>query len=145
MSYAGEHDGSEAEDAMGAEREFDWPLGSLEMRALRAVWNRGSATVRDILDDIAPSHPVAYTTVMTVMSRLADKGLLRRELVGKTYCYTPAFTPEEFTASVSQRMLRSLVAEFGDLAIAQFAAELKRVDPERLRRLREATEGRAES
>lgn len=125
------------------DQELGWPLGSLELRVLRAVWARGPATVRDVLAAIAPEHPVAYTTVMTVMSRLADKGVLRRRLSGKTYSYTPAYSPEEFTAAVSQRMVSSLVAEFGDLALAQFAAELARVDPERLQRLRQLTEGQA--
>ena len=123
------------------DQDLGWPLGSLEMRILRAVWSRGSGTVREILADIAPDHPIAYTTVMTVMGRLAEKGLLRRELIGKTYQYAPAVTPEEFAASVSQRMVRSLVAEFGELAVAQFSLQLDRVDPDRLRRLREATEG----
>lgn len=131
-----------AHEALG-EQDLGWPLGPLELRVLRAVWQRGAGTVRDILSDIAPEHPVAYTTVMTVMARLADKGLLRRELSGKTYHYTATLTPEEFTAAVSQRMVHSLVAEFGELAVAQFSAELARVDPERLRRLRQSTEGGA--
>lgn len=126
---------------MDGEQDIGWPLGPLELRILRAVWSRGSGTVREILAEIAPEHPIAYTTAMTVMGRLAEKGLLRRELTGKTYRYAPTVTPEEFAASVSQRMVRSLVAEFGELAIAQFSRQLDRVDPDRLRRLREATEG----
>lgn len=143
MTHAHGHDHSGTGGAMNTDHDVDWPLGSLELRTLRSIWNRGAATVRDVLADIAPNHPVAYTTVMTVMSRLADKGLLRRELSGKTYSYTPVLTPEEFTAAVSQRMLRSLVDEFGELAITQFAAELERVDPDRLRRLEEAAKRQA--
>lgn len=129
-------------DATNPGAELGWPLGSLEMRILRVVWDRGRATVRDVLDVIVPDHVIAYTTVMTVMGRLADKGLLRRELSGKTYVYIPALTPAEFASSVSQRLVESLVAEFGELAIAQFAAELERVDPERLRGLLAAAEGK---
>lgn len=135
-------DAPRAVEAIGGDHEVGWPLGALEMRILRAVWGRGSATVRDVLADIAPDHPVAYTTVMTVMSRLAEKGLLRRRRQGKAYYYSPALTQEELAAAVSQRLLNSLVAEFGELAIAQFAAQLERIDQERLRRLREAIEGR---
>lgn len=131
-----------ASGAPAAGQDLGWPLGTLEMRVLRAVWARGRATVRDILSDVTATHPVAYTTVMTVMSRLAEKSVLRRELVGKTHWYTASLTPEAFAAAVSQRVLHSLVAEFGDLAIVQFAAELQRIDPERLGRLRNAAQRR---
>ena len=121
------------------DQELGWPLGPLEMRILRAIWERGRATVRDVLDDVTRQRRVAYTTVMTVMGRLADKHLLRRELVGKTYYYTPALTQADLAGLVSRRVLQSLVAEFGEMAIAQFSAELDRVDPHRLHRLRSAS------
>lgn len=119
--------------------ELNWPLGSLESLVLHSVWRHGDVTVRMVMADIATEHPVAYTTVMTVMVRMAEKGLLRRQLSGKTHIYSAALSPEEFAAAVSQRMFQSLVSEFGDLAIAQFAAELARVDPQQLRRLKQLT------
>ncbi len=140
MASSGEH--TDPMDGCGGDQVLGWPLGSLEMRILRAVWKRGEATVRDVVDDIMPDHPVAYTTVMTVMSRMADKGVFERRLAGKSYTYRPARTAEEFAAAVSQRMVHSLVTEFGDLAIAQFAAALERIDSGRMRRLRDARKGR---
>lgn len=132
--------GPRADADDGRAPDLRWPLGPLELPVLRVVWRLGRATVRNVLAEVTPRHPVAYTTVMTVMGRLAEKGLLRRTLVGKTHWYVPALTADQFTAAVSQQLLRSLVAEFGAGAIAQFAAQLDQVDGERLTRLQHAVE-----
>ncbi|MCA1683259.1 MAG: BlaI/MecI/CopY family transcriptional regulator, partial [Actinobacteria bacterium] len=70
----------------------------------------------------------AYTTVMTIMTRLHAKGLLHRDRDGKTYVYRPAFSREEHRAKLSRDLVRGLVDEFGDVALAQFTAELDSVD-----------------
>lgn len=122
-------------------RETDppvWPLGPLAERILHVIWQRGPSTVRQVLEVVQPEHAVAYTTVMTVMGRLADRGLLHRVAVGGSYTYSAAYSEGEYGALVTQRLARDLVTRFGDLALAQFAAELERLDPARLRRLRQA-------
>jgi predicted transcriptional regulator len=73
---------------------------------------------------------------MTVMTRLADRGVLRRSATGASYTYSAVYSEPEYGALVTQRLVRDLVTRFGDLALAQFAAELERLDPERLRQLR---------
>ncbi|HEX9270519.1 MAG TPA: BlaI/MecI/CopY family transcriptional regulator [Candidatus Limnocylindria bacterium] len=103
-------------------------LGPLESAVMDRLWKRRQATVRDVVDDLARSRSLAYTTVMTIMSRLHAKGLLVRERDGKTYVYRPAFTREEHRARLSRDLVRGLVDEFGDVALAQFAAELSSVD-----------------
>ena len=118
--------------------EISWPLGSLEMRILHTVWTHGRAAVRTVTAHLVADHPVAYTTVMTVMNRLVEKGLLRRELVGKSYFYTATLTAEMLAARVSRQLLRSLQTELGEAAVAQFSAELGRIDTERLAALRQA-------
>lgn len=92
------------------------------------LWRRREATVRDIVDDLARSRSLAYTTVMTIMTRLHEKGLLAREREGKTYVYRPAFSRDEHRARLSRGLVRGLVDEFGDVALAQFAEELSSVD-----------------
>lgn len=121
-----------------ASAEIGWPLGPLEMRLLHTVWAHGRATVRAVVAHLVAEHPVAYTTVMTVMNRLVEKGLLRRELVGKSYFYTATLTPEMLAARISCQLLHSLQAELGEAAVAQFSAELGRIDTERLAALRRA-------
>jgi len=103
-------------------------LGPLETAVMERLWKRRRATVRDVVDDLAKSRSLAYTTVMTIMTRLHAKGLLLRDRDGKTYVYRPAFTREEHRARLSRDLVRGLVHEFGDVALAQFTAELDSVD-----------------
>src|SRR6266508_5676892 len=119
------------------ERSPPWPLGPLEERIVKAVWRRGPSSVRQVLEDIQLERRIAYTTVMTVMSRLTEKGILRREAAGTGYVYSTVLGEAEYATRVSHRLARDLVTRFGDLALAQFAAELNRISPERLQRLRE--------
>ena len=103
-------------------------LGPLETAVMERLWKRRRATVRDVVDDLAKSRSLAYTTVMTIMTRLHAKGLLLRDRDGKTYVYRPAFTRDEHRARLSRDLVRGLVNEFGDVALAQFTAELDSVD-----------------
>jgi predicted transcriptional regulator len=75
------------------------------MEVLQHVWELGEATVADVRERILESRSVAYTTVMTVLKKLTDKGFLRFEEAGATYVYSPARDPED----VRQEILRELV------------------------------------
>jgi predicted transcriptional regulator len=110
---------------IGPEEKF---LGPLESAVMDRLWKRGQATVREVVDDLGRTRSLAYTTVMTIMTRLHAKGLLQRARNGKTYVYRPAFTREEHRERLSRELVRGLVDEFGDVALAQFAAELEGVD-----------------
>ena len=103
-------------------------LGPLETAVMERLWKRRKATVRDVVDDLSPNRSLAYTTVMTIMTRLHAKGLLTRDRDGKTYVYRPAFSRDEHRAKLSRDLVRGLVDEFGDVALAQFTAELDSVD-----------------
>lgn len=70
-------------------------LAPLELECMNALWQLGEATVRDIRQDIAPSRPRAYTTIMTIMDRLAQKGIVTREKSGRAYRYRPNLTAEQ--------------------------------------------------
>ena len=110
---------------IGSEEKF---LGPLEAAVMERLWKRGSATVRDVVEDLGRTRALAYTTVMTIMTRLHAKGLLERDRDGKTYVYRPAFTREEHRERLSRDLVRGLVDEFGEVALAHFAAELDGVD-----------------
>ena len=122
-------------------------LGELEAEIMALLWRLdGSVTVRDVLPLINAKrdHPVAYTTVMTVMARLARKQLLHRELVNQTHVYRVAQTRDDFLRQTSDRLVKELVDDFGDVAIASFVQAMRRTDPaqlEQLRRYIEAGDG----
>lgn len=110
-------------------------LGSLEGTIMDVLWTHGECSVRSVADRLTKKGQPAYTTVMTVMSRLAEKGLLARRLESRAYLYRPTLTKEEFQARAARAGARALVKDFGDLALAHFVEEIERVDPSRLARL----------
>lgn len=81
------------------------PLGETEMEVLHHVWELGEATVKDVKERILKDRQVAYTTIMTVMKNLADKGYLKYRKDGVTYVYSPAQEPE----SVRFNLVKDLV------------------------------------
>lgn len=112
-------------------------LGELEAAVMQIIWQRGEVTVRDVLDALLPERPLKYTTVMTVMSRLAQKGVLVARKQGKTFYYHPTLTMDELIAHRAQRAVQTVLANYGDAAMAYFLRELAGVDSERLATLRE--------
>ncbi len=111
-------------------------LGELEVEIMEHMWQRGEATVRDIATAIQAKRAVAYTTVMTVMIHLAEKGLLTRTLLDKkTHIYRVALTEQEFLAHSSQKMVDALVKDFGDLALVQFLEAVEQIEPRRREQL----------
>ena len=65
---------------------------------MNTLWPVGQATVREIRDLLAPRRPRAYTTIMTIMDRLARKGIVERRKVGRAYIYRPNLSAEEARA-----------------------------------------------
>ncbi len=111
-------------------------LGSLELEIMEFMWQADEATVRQVTKVIDHKRPIAYTTVMTVMGHLVDKGLLARIKEGKRYRYRVVRSRDEFLHDTSKSMVHSLVNDFGDLAIAQFLGEIDNLDDDRLEELR---------
>ena len=116
-------------------------LGELEAPVMEFLWEHGPATVREVADAIGARRPVAYTTVMTVMVRLTEKGLLRRTGDRRRFVYAPAMDREAFLRRLSGRIIEDLVADFGEVAIAQFVDTIQRLAPERLAALKALAEG----
>lgn len=112
---------------------FPRPLGELEQAIMEVVWRFGTASGRDVFSALTRKRDLAYTTVMTVMNRLVDKGILDRKENGKQYHYRARFCREEYDKRASGRIIRGLIRSFGDLAIAQFVDTLDETDPEKLR------------
>lgn len=117
-------------------------LFELEADVMDEVWERGRATVRDVMDALneRSSKSRAYTTVMTTMRRLDRKGLLDRERQGKTDIYSPALTREEYRKLRAQTQIGELVDEYGDVALVHFARQMATLDPDRREQLQRLAE-----
>jgi predicted transcriptional regulator len=98
---------------------------------MRTVWTGGIPqpfVVRDMHRHLAE---LAYTTVMTTLNRLADKGLLVVEQTPRkrSYAYRAAGGPREFMAAASAREVEEVVGRYGEAALAAFAARLDGLTP----------------
>jgi len=114
------------------------PLHELESEIMEEMWGRGEATVREVLAALnARGGKVrAYTTLLTVMTRLDAKGLLVRRRAGRLDVYAPALTRDEYLRTRAEAEVAALVEDFGDLALAHFARHIQQLDPQRLETLR---------
>lgn len=81
------------------------PLGEAEMEILHLVWDLQEATVTDVRNLLLKQRDVAYTTVMTIMKNLADKGYLHLQKDGHAYLYKAAQSADEVRGSVLKSIL----------------------------------------
>ena len=99
-------------------------FGSLESDVMRILWERREASVRDVHDALSRSRRIAYTTVMTVMQRLAEKKVLRRRSAGNAYVYRPSADRSRYVRNLLADFFSSLKHEFGEAAVSSFLDEL---------------------
>lgn len=123
-------------------QDFPPLLHELEREIMEELWRRGRSSVRAVLDALnAGDRQRAYTTVMTTMSRLADKGLLQRERQGKADLYEPVLSEREYRQARAAREVEALLGEYGDVALAHFARQVESLDAARLAKLRKLADG----
>jgi predicted transcriptional regulator len=111
---------------------------------MEEAWRRdGDVAVREVLDALnaRSRRERAYTTVMTIMSRLHTKGLLERELRGKTHFYRPVMSRDAYMNARARDEVEGLVADYGEVALAQFARQVAGLDSKQLRKLRDLAGG----
>jgi len=128
-------------------------LGPLEQELLSALWMRGSATVREMID--AGGINLAYTTVMTTLDRLYKKQLLNRSAEGRAFRYSPRYTQEELEKAAVGEAVRQLLGSGEAAALplsylveavsehdAGLLDDLQRLLDEKRRELRSETQNR---
>jgi predicted transcriptional regulator len=123
-------------DVAGRPRNDSKGLPPLEAEVMEMVWaTEGAVSVRQVLEAMNSRRPkpLAYTTVMTVMNRLAAKETLTRNDERRPYLYK-ASAPDSAGIAV-----RDVIRTHGDAAVAHFVEEA-RTDPDVLQRLRRLLE-----
>ena len=112
-------------------------LHELEQEVMDELWSLGESPGRAVLEGLnARSGRVrAYTTIMTILNRLHDKGLLSRRRQGKGDVYVAKLTREQYADARAAAQVGALVDEWGDVALVHFAREMERLDPARLEQL----------
>src|SRR6202041_3264358 len=93
-------------------------LAPLELDCMNTLWPIGEGTVREIRDQLAPRRPRAYTTIMTIMDRLARKGIVERRKSGRAYIYRPSLSIEDARTHALGQIVESFFGGSREIAAA---------------------------
>lgn len=112
-------------------------FGNLERAILDVLWAHPgeSLTVRQVHGEVAKRRDLAYTTAMTVLDRMAKKGLLHQTKEGRAYTYRARSTRADLTAELMRGTLDDMAADDRDHALVAFVGE---ADPQEIAALRAA-------
>ena len=83
-------------------------LPDAELEVMQAVWDCEIPATRAAIQEKLASHPMALTTLLTLLTRLAEKGFLDIQKQGRGNCYTPTVSRQDYLASQSRRFLDQL-------------------------------------
>lgn len=109
-------------------------LGDLEQKIMKVIWESDTPLKpSEVLERLDEGY--AYTTVMTVLKRLNDKGLLKRVKKGKAYLYQSSEKKENFAKSRLKKLFASVLGTYNELAITQFVDSLED-NPEDIQKLK---------
>ena len=106
-----------------------------ELDVMSILWRRGSATVGEVREDLG--EDLAYTSVLSALQTLEEKGFVRHEAEGRAYRYHPTVQSEEAGGSAMTRIRDAIYQGSAELMFAQLVSDrgLKREELERMKRL----------
>ncbi len=93
-------------------------LAPLELDCMNTLWPMGEGTVREIRDRLAERLPRAYTTIMTIMDRLARKGIVERRKFGRAYIYRANLTAEDARSQALGHVVEKFFGGSKDMLLA---------------------------
>lgn len=99
-------------------------LSELEQEIMSVVWALGKCTIREVVEETNKTKKLAYTTIATILERLHEKGLLKKDTSAFTVVFTPKQSKEEFGQKMAQSLLEKFFGTFGDAAITSFAQSI---------------------
>ncbi len=103
-------------------------FGELEAKLMEAVWALDKPNVKEVIDYLGGD--LNYKTIMTVLNRLVDKNVLKREKFGRYFIYFPTISRDELLADVFDQMVRGMFGdEFRQIAVAQMIETAESLDP----------------
>lgn len=114
-------------------------LSDRELDVMAVLWARGSGTVAEVRE--ALPDPLAYTTVLTVLRTLEEKGFVGHEEEGKAHRYLPLVARERAGRSALTRMVEKLFAGSPELLLTQLVSD-RRLSPQDIKRLRKILDQR---
>ncbi len=112
-------------------------LGPLEAEVMEIFWKNGPSLVSDVEEVLNQrrDEALAYKTVLTICTRLAEKGVLTYDKEGRAFRYRPTMTQPEFVALQRAKATDALLNRFGDAVLATFVKQVS-ANPDQLAELR---------
>lgn len=110
-----------------------------ELEVMQVLWERGPATVAEVRASLADE--MAYTTVLTVLRRLEEKGYVGHEEEGRAHRYHPLIEPTQVRSSALERLTRKLFAGSRELLLTHLVSQ-ERLSAREIRRLRKILDER---
>ena len=120
-----------------ADQDPPMPGGDLELALLNALWERkdGSASARELHDELGQRRGIVYTTVAKVLDRMVDKRLVKRKRSGRAYRYSPIAQQAETQRAMARTLIERIVGEDPEPAIAALIGAMEDVSPDLLEQL----------
>jgi BlaI family transcriptional regulator, penicillinase repressor len=103
-----------------------------ELDLLKVLWERGPSSVREVYELLSRSEDLSFTTVQTMLQVMFDKGLVERELMGRSLIYTAKVKREEAERAMVGDLLERLFNGSAQQLLAR-ALDVKKASPEELR------------
>ena len=104
-------------------------LAPLELDCMNTLWPMGEASVRQIRDQLAGRLPRAYTTIMTIMDRLARKGVVERRKTGRNYVYRANLSAQEARAQALVQVVDGFFGGSKEAVLKELSAALESIQP----------------
>jgi predicted transcriptional regulator len=102
-----------------------------ELAIMKVVWSRDKATVRDVYEALREKRQIAYTTVMTMMRILEEKGYLKKTLIDRAHVYKPAQRRQQVIAAMVRDFLDRVFDGAPDALLLHLAKDDKLTEKQR--------------
>ncbi|TDL92347.1 BlaI/MecI/CopY family transcriptional regulator [Vibrio vulnificus] len=111
-------------DEVGLNRFF----GPLEANIMEYLWDKDEQSIKAVQQSLELDKPINFNTVMTVMNRLVEKGILEKRSEGRLSLFRPVQSKEEFLEEQSKKLTENLLDEFGGAVISHMLDAMKGAD-----------------
>ena len=117
-------------------------ISNLEAEIMKIIWDRGPISVREVHEIMLRKEMenkeegfIPYTTVMSTMTALADKGLLRQDKTAKTYIYTAVIDRKELSKNIINSVADKLLAGATTGMVSRFLSDDKNVSADGIKKM----------
>ena len=110
-------------------------FGPLEAKIMDILWNDVEMTIKDVQQVLEQEKSTNFNTVMTVMNRLVEKGILQKRLEGRSSLYKTVLSRVDFLNTQSKEMTNELMDEFGSVVVSHMLDALEDVDDDLVAKL----------